>query len=57
MKNLDVEILEETKGKIGMLKNGFMNYQNMDKIIGLGKFTKKINKQAKAQPNRVAGHG
>ena len=29
MENLDVEILEKTKGKIGILENGFMNYQSV----------------------------
>ena len=55
MKHLDVEILEKSKGKIGMSENGFMNYQKYGLSNWAWKWKKK--RRTRSPIGRVAGYG
>ena len=50
-KHLDVEILEKSKGKIGMSENGFMNYQK----YGLSNWAWKWKKKKEEQEAQLEG--
>ena len=56
MKNLDVEISEKTKGKIGMSGNGFINYPNYGLSNWAWKIWKKKLIKQVGPRRRVAGH-